>query len=214
VVIERDAHHKNVQRLRSLGMAVVVGDATVDETLDLAAAWSAGAVLALTNSDAVNLHVGLLMSDHKIGVPTVVRLLSPELNDHATKASEITPLSPVAETASYLCRAVERLRSDRAKPREPVAAATAGEVLNRPTGRYAGVEFDGRITDLHLRSARTPSSPRVPSGAASAAPTDRPVESQRRAPSNQRPAVDVSAAVAAAKTPATPPDGEGTPPDA
>ncbi|MBI5607424.1 MAG: NAD-binding protein, partial [Deltaproteobacteria bacterium] len=163
VVIERDMHHKNVQRLRSLGMAVVVGDATVDETLNLASAWSAGAVLALTNSDAVNLHVGLLMSDRKIGVPTLVRLLSPELNDHAAKASDIAPLSPVAETASYLCRAVERLRGERAKTRDG-SATTAADPVNRPTGRYAGVEFDGRITDPHLRSARSPSSPRLPSG--------------------------------------------------
>lgn len=171
VVIERDPNHKNVQSLRSLGLQVVVGDATVDETLDLAAAWNASAVLALTNSDAVNLHVGLLMSDRKIGVPTVVRLLSPELNEHTGRALDLTPISPVAETASYLCKAVERLRGDRGRVREPLqAGAPTPDPMNRPTGRYAGVEFDaGRASESAIRNpTRTPSSPRVPSTPASA----------------------------------------------
>lgn len=152
VVIERDGHDRNVQRLRSEGIDVVVGDATVDETLDQAAAWKAGALLALTSSDAVNLHVGLQLSDPKIGVPTMVRLLSPELCDHAARAANLNPLSTVAATASYVCRTVERLRGERQKLRD--------DSVTRPTGRYAGPEFDvGRTTDQHARPGRTPSNP-------------------------------------------------------
>jgi Trk K+ transport system NAD-binding subunit len=152
VVIERDGNDRNVQRLRSLGIDVVVGDATVDDTLELAGAWRAGALLALTSSDAVNLHVGLQLSDPKVGVPTMVRLLSPELCDHAARAANLNPLSTVAATASSVCRTVERLRGERQKLRDDSVA--------RPTGRYAGPEFDvGRTTDQHARPGRTPSSP-------------------------------------------------------
>ncbi|MBM4345713.1 MAG: NAD-binding protein [Deltaproteobacteria bacterium] len=155
VVVERDGGLRNVQRLRSAGIAVVVGDTTVDETLDLAGAWQASVVMALTSLDAVNLHVGLLLADRKAAVPTVVRLLSPELSEHATRTADVSPLSPVAETASYVCRAVERLRKERGKRKDPVATSPTPDPA-RPTGRYAGPEFDApaRNTDQHQKLAR------------------------------------------------------------
>lgn len=165
-VIERDGNLKNVQRLRAMGLPVVVGDATVDEVLDLAAVWRAGAVLAMTTTDAVNLHVGLQLSDPKVAIPTVVRLLSPEMAEHAARAAALSPLSPVAETANFVCRTAERIRTERQKPREaPVTSLTPDP--GRPMGRYAGIEFEaGRSTDQHQRDGtqrqRQPSSPKVP----------------------------------------------------
>ncbi len=138
-VVESSGHLRNVQRLRSRGIPVVVGAATVDETLDLANAWRAGLCLALTNSDAVNLHVGLQLADKKIGVPVVVRLLSPELSGLVAEQSSMTPVSPVAETASHVCRTVAHMRSDRLKHRDQ-AVLLAEPVRN--TGRYAGAEFE------------------------------------------------------------------------
>lgn len=171
VVIERDGNLKNVQRLRAMGLPIIVGDATVDEVLDLAAVWRAGAVLAMTTTDAVNLHVGLQLSDPKVAIPTVVRLLSPEMAEHAARAAALSPLSPVAETANFVCRTAERMRAERQKPRETVTIAPTPDP-GRPMGRYAGIEFEaGRITDPHLRDSgireatqrvRQPSSPRVP----------------------------------------------------
>ena len=122
-VVESSAQLRNVQRLRSRGIPVVVGNATVDETLDLANAWRAGLCLALTNSDAVNLHVALQLADKKVGVPVVVRLLSPELSALASEQQNMTPVSPVAETASHVCRTVEHMRQERLKRREVAAAA-------------------------------------------------------------------------------------------
>ena len=138
-VVESSGTLRNVQRLRSLGIPVVVGDATVDETLDLCNAWHAGLVLALTNSDATNLHVGLQLGDRKIGVPSVVRLLSPELSQLAADQPNLTPVSPVSETATHVCRTVEFMRADRQKRRDGV------QVLADPvrkSGRYAGPEFE------------------------------------------------------------------------
>jgi Trk K+ transport system NAD-binding subunit len=138
-VVESSGSLRNVQRLRSRGIPVVVGDATVDETLDLANAWRAGLCLALTNSDAVNLHVGLLLADKKVGVPVVVRLLSPELSALVTDQARLTPVSPVAETASHVCRTVANLRQERLKHLNS-AQQLADPVRN--TGRYAGAEFE------------------------------------------------------------------------
>ena len=178
-VIERDGHLKNVQRLRSMGLPVIVGDATVDEVLDLAAVWRAGAVLAMTTTDAVNLHVGLQLSDPKLAIPTVVRLLSPEMAEHAARAADLSPLSPVAETANFVCRTAERLRTERQKPREaPITSLTPDPGL--PMGRYAGIEFEaGRATDQHQREVtqrpRQPSSPKVPVVARAETPRELPV---------------------------------------
>ena len=170
VVVERDGGLGNVQRLRAAGIPVVVGDATVDETLDLAGAWHAAVVMALTSLDSVNLHVGLLLADRKAAIPTVVRLLSPELSEHASRTAQVSPLSPVAETASYVCRTVERLRREHGKSRERLPASPTPDP-GRPVGRYAGTEFEGplRNTDQHQKLAQARETPR-PASTDSAAP--------------------------------------------
>lgn len=163
VVVERDGGSRNVQRLRADGIPVVVGDTTVDETLDLAGAWQAAVVMALTSVDAVNLHVGLLLADRKSAIPTVIRLLSPELTEHASRTADVSPLSPVAETAAYVCKSAERLRKERLKLRDPVATTPTPDPA-RNVGRYAGPEFEPstRITDQHLQQPRSTSQTNLP----------------------------------------------------
>lgn len=137
-VVEVTGNIRNVQRLRSKGIKVIVGDATLEETLRLAGAYNAGVALALTNSDAVNLNIGLQMSDKKVGVPTVVRLVSPELSSHVAAYQDMVPVSPVAETASHVCRTAERVRIERISLRHPTQPPPE---MARPTGRFAGPEF-------------------------------------------------------------------------
>ena len=163
VVVESQGGIRNVQRLRSAGVPVVVGDAMVDETLDRAGAWWAGAALALTNSDAVNLHLGLHMTDKKVAVPAVVRLVSPELSAHVAHHPDLSPLSPVFETASHVCRTVERMRAERMKARQDVAL-TVDSV--RTTGRFAGPEFDGPLAALADSGTFPAAVPNVPKGGA------------------------------------------------
>jgi Trk K+ transport system NAD-binding subunit len=137
-VVESNASLRNVQRLRSKGIPVILGDATVDETLELAGAFRAGAALALTNSDAVNLHIGLQLTDKRVGVPTAVRLLAPELSAHVVQSPHMSTVSPVAETAIHVCRTVERMRLERIKAQlEPLPPE-----IQRTTGRFAGPEFE------------------------------------------------------------------------
>ena len=138
VVVEANGNIRNVQRLRSKGIKVIVGDATIEETLQVSGAYAAGIALALTNSDAVNLNIGLQMSDKKVGVPTVVRLISPELSGHVAAYQDMVPVSPVAETASHVCRTAERVRIERVSLRHPTQPPPE---MARPTGRFAGPEF-------------------------------------------------------------------------
>jgi Trk K+ transport system NAD-binding subunit len=157
VVVENQASLRNVQRLRSKGIPVIIGDATVDETLELAGAHRAGAALAMTNSDAVNLHIGLYLTEVRMSVPTAVRLLAPELTSQLADRPDLATVSPVAETAGHVCRTVERLRQDRlnvhAAPPEPQPR----------TGRFAGPEFEPEVTPFP--ETRVPAAPESPADA-------------------------------------------------
>lgn len=110
VVIERHADSRNVAALRAEGHHVIVADAELEESLDLAGVDRAAVVLALTDSDAVNLTVALAVRARGLDVPVMIRLISPELSDHLHGRKGIVTVSPVAvasavfaETAIAMC---------------------------------------------------------------------------------------------------------------
>lgn len=105
VVVERDAEGRNVQLLREDGHHVVISDAASEDSLDLAAANSAAAVLAVTDSDAVNLHVALTARQRGRGVPVVMRVVSSELSEYVTERGDAVALSPVAVASEAFTRA-------------------------------------------------------------------------------------------------------------
>jgi Trk K+ transport system NAD-binding subunit len=105
VVVERDRQSRHVGALRAAGHHVVVADASVDETLARARVDTAGAVLALTDSDGTNLHVALAVRRRAPGVPVVVRLTSPELSAHMTARRDALGASSVAIAAEAFARA-------------------------------------------------------------------------------------------------------------
>jgi voltage-gated potassium channel Kch len=96
VVIERQADSRNAFALRAEGHHVIVADAALEESLDLAGVDRASVVLALTDSDAVNLKVALAVRERGIDVPVVIRLISPELSDHLHGRKGIVTVSPIA----------------------------------------------------------------------------------------------------------------------
>jgi Trk K+ transport system NAD-binding subunit len=63
VVIEYDEHNRYVQHARSLGVPIVHGDATLEQTLRSVNIADAGAVAILTSDDLVNLETGLAVKD-------------------------------------------------------------------------------------------------------------------------------------------------------
>lgn len=96
VIVERRADLRNVMTLRAQGHHVIIADATVDETLALAAVDRAAVVMALTNSDATNLNIALKMRARSAGVPVVARFASPELAGHVSTLREAWSASSIA----------------------------------------------------------------------------------------------------------------------
>ncbi len=114
VVIERKADSRNASALRAEGHHVIVADAGLDETLDLAGVDRASVVLALTDSDAINLKVALAVREHKLDVPVVIRLISPELSDHLHGRKGIVTISPIAVASERFANEALALRRNAA----------------------------------------------------------------------------------------------------
>jgi len=110
VVIERKADSRNASALRSEGHHVIVADAGLDETLDLAGVDRASVVLALTDSDAINLKVALAVRGHGLDVPVVIRLISPELSGHLHGRKGIVTISPIAVASERFANEALALR--------------------------------------------------------------------------------------------------------
>jgi Trk K+ transport system NAD-binding subunit len=105
VAVERNGDSLHVSALRAEGHHVIIADAALDETLDLAGVDRAAAVLALTDSDAANLHVMLAVRRRAPGLPVVVRLLSPELSAHVTARHDAAAASSIAIASEAFARA-------------------------------------------------------------------------------------------------------------
>ncbi|MCB9740539.1 MAG: NAD-binding protein [Deltaproteobacteria bacterium] len=129
VVIEADADAHNVALLRSQRIPVVLGDATIDDTLDLASVWSAGAVLALTDQDSVNLHLGLRLSEQDAQVPVVARITSQEIARHVEQHCPFGSFSPMATTAAAVHRRTVELRGQRKVDHGGGGVGPGGRVL-------------------------------------------------------------------------------------
>jgi voltage-gated potassium channel Kch len=96
VIIERDADSKNIDPLRTAGHHVILGDASRADTLSLAGVADASAMVCLTDSDAVNFQIALLVRALNAAVPLVMRLASPELSAHVSEHGEAVAISPTA----------------------------------------------------------------------------------------------------------------------
>jgi Trk K+ transport system NAD-binding subunit len=106
VVIERDEDSRNASSLRAAGHHVITADVTSAGTLALARLDRAAAVVALTDSDAVNLRVTLEVRGSGGPRPVVARLISPQLSAHLDARGDALPLSPIALAAEAFARAL------------------------------------------------------------------------------------------------------------
>jgi Trk K+ transport system NAD-binding subunit len=89
VAIELTQDGRFVATARRLGVAVVTGDATVREVLRQAHVPSARAVVAVTNSDLVNLEVALLVRELNPKQRIVVRMSDPNLAETLREAANV-----------------------------------------------------------------------------------------------------------------------------
>lgn len=99
IVIERDGEARALHALREAGHHVLVGDATKEETLTLAGGHHARGILALTDSDANNLHIALIARTQNERAPVVARIDSPLLCNHISQNDSLKAFSPVSLAA-------------------------------------------------------------------------------------------------------------------
>lgn len=82
---------------------MIIADATNREVLALAGIESASLMVAVTDSDAVNLQIALHASGY--GVPVVMRVTSPELSVHISARGDGIALSPIVTAAEAFVQA-------------------------------------------------------------------------------------------------------------
>jgi Trk K+ transport system NAD-binding subunit len=98
VAVERQEDRSTVATARRLGAAVVIGDATLEETLRSAQVERARAVIAVTSDDVTNLETGLVAHSRNTGARIVLRLFDAGL---ATQVDRLLGL-PVSRSVSFL----------------------------------------------------------------------------------------------------------------
>jgi Trk K+ transport system NAD-binding subunit len=90
VVVERDESNPYLNEARAMGVRVVVGDATLQTTLDLANLASASAVAILTSDDLANIETGLAVRDglaeRWVEVPVVLRVFDRPLGQRVQRS--------------------------------------------------------------------------------------------------------------------------------
>jgi len=96
VVIEEKANANHVDALRAAGCHVIIADASDSQVLRLANAQQARTIVALTDSDAVNLQIGLVAAALNPTIAQVMRMESTALSAHVSTAKLATALSPVS----------------------------------------------------------------------------------------------------------------------
>jgi Trk K+ transport system NAD-binding subunit len=100
VVLERSRDNPFILTARRRGAAVIVGDATMTEVLRQAHAGAAGAVVAVTNHELINLEVGLLARELSPAQRVVMRLTDPGLAQTLRESADIRLAVSVPELAA------------------------------------------------------------------------------------------------------------------
>jgi Trk K+ transport system NAD-binding subunit len=89
VVVESVRDNPLIPTMRRLGVAVIVGDATVPEVLKQAHAGKARAVIAATSKELVNLEIGLLVREQNAVQRVVLLLVDPQLAEALREAANV-----------------------------------------------------------------------------------------------------------------------------
>ena len=107
VMIERDPNARHLLGARADGNHVIIGEALSDGILELANVGRASAVIAVTNSDAVNLHVAIAAKNLAPDIHVAMRIVSPVLSSHVSETHEAIAISPLAVTTDAIVATLE-----------------------------------------------------------------------------------------------------------
>jgi Trk K+ transport system NAD-binding subunit len=134
VAIERDINNRFLNIARSLGIPVIIGDASLSTTLTQANIQRAEALLVVTSDDTINLEVALSAKSLAPKLPVVVRNQDPQFSQMVHKVFEFEAVLCPAEIATPSF----------------AAAALGGRVLgNGMTGDTLWVALATMITPGH-----------------------------------------------------------------
>lgn len=100
VVIERDLNNRFLSIVRSLGIPVIQGDASLPTTLTAANVQRAEALLAVTSDDTVNLEIALSAKSFIGNLPVVVRNQDPHFSQMVQQVFEFEAVLCPAELAT------------------------------------------------------------------------------------------------------------------
>lgn len=100
VAIERSNDQPGVLRARRLKVPVIIAEATDSEALRQAGIETADAVLAVTDSDAVNLEIALVAKEAQPQVRVVTRLFDHDLANKAERLLDLGPTRSVSMLAA------------------------------------------------------------------------------------------------------------------
>jgi Trk K+ transport system NAD-binding subunit len=100
VAIERDLHNRFVTTARRLGVAVIIGDAAVNEVLRQAHAGTAHAVIAASNNDLTNLAVALQVREMNPHHRIVLLLSDPQFAQMVYDAAKVQLAASVPALAA------------------------------------------------------------------------------------------------------------------
>lgn len=158
VCVDSDENARGVSLARRLGVPVVFGDATREDTLRAVSVSNARALLLLTSSDVVNLEAALLGKAHREDLRVVLRLFDDDLADRLEHSVGIAISRSVSRlaAASFAAAMVERQvigtmsigRSALMVAEVPVVAGSP--LVGRPIG-VANVPDRARVIALRHR---------------------------------------------------------------
>ncbi len=110
VIVERSQSNRFMSAAATLGIPVVVGDATVAETLSDARVHRASAVAVLTSDDMVNVETGIAVrailgerwfdTAERVGVPVVLRIFDRSMGDAVAERFGFRYVRSTAELAA------------------------------------------------------------------------------------------------------------------
>ncbi len=100
VIIERDPNNRFLNTARSLGIPVILGDASLPATLEAGNLNFSTALLSVTSNDAVNLEIALNAKGLKPNIPVIVRYEDPDFARMTQKVFEFEAVLSPAELAA------------------------------------------------------------------------------------------------------------------
>jgi Trk K+ transport system NAD-binding subunit len=155
ICVEIDENARGVARARQLGVPVVIGDATRDETLRTVSVANARSLLLLTSSDVVNLETALQGREQREDLRVVLRVFDDDLAERVEERLGLATSRSVSRlaAASFAAAMLERqvigtMSIGRSAMMIAEVPVVAGAPLQGQSIRAADEPYEARVIAL------------------------------------------------------------------